>query len=75
MALKCFMDGLGVRDVEFPQDLTDAEINLIVEMAVCAAEQVDGGGKEGFKAILKKLMNRCKEELGDEEASEVIGSL
>ncbi|THB70241.1 MAG: hypothetical protein D6B28_09705 [Gammaproteobacteria bacterium] len=75
MALKCFMDGLGVRDVEFPPELTDAEINLIVEMAVCAAGQIDGGGKEGFKAIFTKLLERCKEEIGDEAAVQVIAEL
>ena len=69
------MDGLGVRDVEFPQDLTDAEINLIVEMAVCAAAQINKGGKEGFKAIFEKLLSRCKEELGEDDALEVIQSM
>ena len=74
MALKCFIDGLGVRDVEVPE-FTDAEVNLIVELGVCAAGQVDGGGKDGFKAIFKHMMSRCKEEIGEESAAEVLAEL
>lgn len=75
IALKCFIDGLGVRDVEFPENLTDAEINLIVELAVCAAGQIDGGGAAGFKAIFSKLQNRCIEDVGEEAAAEVVKGL
>ena len=75
MALKCFIDGFGVRDVEFPPELTDAEITLITEMAICAAGQIDGGGKDGFKALFKQMISRCKEEIGEESAAEVIAGL
>lgn len=74
LGLKCFIDGLGTRNVEFPE-LTDAEINLIVELAVCAAGQIDGGGAAGFKTIFEKLQNRCIEDLGENEAAEVIKGL
>ncbi len=69
------MDGLGVRDVEFPPDLTEAEINLIVEMGICAAGQMSGGGKEGFKTLFQKILDRCKEEIGEDNAAEVIAEL
>lgn len=75
LALKCFMDGLGVRDVEFPQDLTPAEITLILEMGICSAQQIDGGEKDGFSAFLKRFIDRAKEEIGEESVKEILQEL
>ncbi len=74
IALKCFIDGLGVRDVEVPE-FTEAETNLIIELAVCAAGQIDGGGAAGFTQLFKNLQNRCIEEIGEEAAAEVVKAL
>ncbi|THB69667.1 MAG: hypothetical protein D6B27_00310 [Gammaproteobacteria bacterium] len=74
-ALKCFIDGLGVRDVEFPEDLTDAEILLIMEMGICAASQIKGGDKLGFKDFLDRFVTRSTEEIGKDKVKEILEEL
>ncbi len=74
IALKCFIDGLGQRDVEFPPELTPEEITLILEMAICAVQQIDGGGKKGFSVFLERFVERAKEDIGEDEVIQALSN-
>ena len=73
--LKMFIDGLGEREVEFPDDLTPQEINLIVEMFITAARNESKDLETGFYTLLSKLFLRVREELGNDQTNAMITDL
>jgi hypothetical protein len=72
LELKNFIDGLGVRDVEFPEELTPQEVNLIVELMISAANSVAVNPADGLEQLLRLLFRRVREELGDQQGVELI---
>lgn len=73
--LKFFIDGLGVRDVEFPEELTPQEINLIVELCITAAQTETQCQRNGYEKVLGILWRRVREELGTEGAAKLLKTL
>lgn len=73
--LKFFIDGLGVRDVEFPEELTPQEINLIVELCITAAQTETHSQRNGYEKVLGILWRRVREELGTEGAAKLLKTL
>lgn len=69
---KFFIDGLGTRDVDFPDSLTPQEVNLIVELLISAANTVAPQPQEGLEKLLTMLFNRVQEELGEAAAQELF---
>lgn len=75
LGLKSFIDGLGVRDVEFPDELTEQELTLIVELFVTAAATIETDQLQAIKTMMSKLRTRLFEELPAEQVNELFLSL
>lgn len=73
--LKFFIDGLGTRDVEFPETLTPQEITLIVELCITAAQTEKSQKENGFEEVIGRLWSRVCDELDRDEVAKLLGTL
>ena len=75
LGLKSFIAGLGVHNVEFPSTLSEQELNLIVELFVTAASNLEENKAAGFETLLRKLVSRVYDEVEATEARQLLNRI